>query len=92
MRGSWVCQGIRLRSGAKLCEWAFGVYHLLDTLEAQLPIYWVPVLKTLYSYITICNPRTCYMGTWAFSGILRPKGMILSMFKLLHGTAAGLRI
>ena len=21
------------------------------TLEAQLPIYWVPVLKTLYSYI-----------------------------------------
>ena len=31
------------------------------TLEAQLPIYWVPVLKSL----TICNPRTYYMGTWA---------------------------
>ena len=24
---------------------------ITNTLEAQLPIYWVPVLKTLYNYI-----------------------------------------
>ena len=36
-----------------------------DTLEAQWPTYWVPVLKTLYSFINICNSRTYYMGTWA---------------------------
>ena len=35
-----------------------------EVLEAQLPISWVPVLKTVYKY-TICNPRTYYMGTWA---------------------------
>ena len=35
------------------------------TLEAQLHIYWVPVLKTLHNFYTICNPRTYYMGTWA---------------------------
>ena len=31
-------------------------------LEGQLPMYWVPVLKSLY---TIYNPRTYYMGTRA---------------------------
>ena len=91
MKGSWVCQGIRLRSGAKLCEWAFGVYHLLDTLEAQLPIYWVPVLETLCNYIlSVTQGPTIWVP--GLLGILRPKGMIVSVFKLLHCTAAGLRI
>ena len=39
------------------------------SLEAQLPIYWVPVLKSLYIFFTIYNPKTYYMGTWA-SGVL----------------------
>ena len=35
------------------------------TLEARLPIHWVPVLKSLNIFHIICNPRTYYTGTWA---------------------------
>ena len=35
------------------------------TLEAQLPIYWVPVLQTLYNFILSVTQGPTKMGTWA---------------------------
>ena len=47
----------------------------LGALEAQLPMYyWVPVLKSLYTFIlsiTQGHPRTYYMGTWASRAFTR---------------------
>ena len=42
-----------------------GMLNVIDTLEAQLPIYWVPVLKSLYRFIPsiTLNPKPYYMGT-----------------------------
>ena len=60
--------------GDKPRTWRFGGFSV--SLEAQLPIYWVPVFESLYNSILYVTqgPTICVLGVFVFWG--RFKGVI----------------